>query len=134
MLKTLTNILKYFTNLSDRENCPSWAYSYWEKVSKKSKNFESYKVYIIKCELENERFFKIGKTFTNISIRYKNNISYNYKIVYYKTFNDANECSKYEKELQALNKNNKYKPLINFAGSSECFNSVSIDALSTYID
>ena len=61
----------------------SWTFSEWEKLALKSKNFENYQVYIIKCWNNNESFYKIGKTFKNIKQRFykPRDMPYNWKII-----------------------------------------------------
>jgi hypothetical protein len=48
----------------------SWKYSDWCKLASKSKYFDSYKVYIIRCFNEDEEFIKIGKTYRTVSLRF----------------------------------------------------------------
>jgi hypothetical protein len=48
-----------------------WSYTQWKEAADQSKNFDSFKVYIIKCWNENEEFYKIGKTFLTINQRFK---------------------------------------------------------------
>lgn len=62
------------------DNLTGWAYSNWEKAGLKSKNFDGFKCYIIKCFNENEEFYKIGKTYQTIKNRFKNFV-YNYEIL-----------------------------------------------------
>lgn len=105
-----------------------WTHTNWQKAAEKSKNFDSFKVYVIECtDLEtNETFFKIGKTFTAVKRRYqsKKEIPYNYKVnkVYY--FNNAKKCSEFEKALQNKYKKNSYIPKKKFPGMNECYSSL----------
>lgn len=104
--------------------CTGWTYSNWEKASEKSNNFDSFKVYIIKCWNENEEFYKIGKTYTTINKRFRRfkdkKLPYSYEVV--KIFEGgAREMSELEKQLQKENKSNKYTPKIKFGGMYECF-------------
>lgn len=94
----------------------------WKKAALKSKNFDSFKVYIIKCYNENEKFYKIGRTFCTIKKRFQGKICmpYNYEII--KVFeNNAEEMYKLENKLKKSNKKNKYVPKIIFKGMQECF-------------
>lgn len=112
-------------SLINKNNSTGWKYSNWEKQSLISKNFESYKVYIIKCWNENEEFYKIGKTFSNIENRFKTKrkMPYNYEII--ELFSGtAKEMSEKEKFLQKINKENKYLPNIKFNGLNECFKKI----------
>lgn len=102
----------------------SWNYSKWKLKAEKSKNFDSFKVYIIKCWNDEEEFYKIGKTFTTVEKRFKkSNMPYNYEIVKL-TIGEAIAVSKIEKEMQNNNKGNKYIPKIKFNGMYECFKSI----------
>lgn len=105
----------------------TWSYTKWEKVGKNSKNFDSFKLYIIECWDDKERFYKIGKTFRKLDLRFhsKEKLPYAYKIISIKEFDSAKECSIYEKNLHKENKEFKYKPLNYFGGSSECFNKIN---------
>lgn len=101
-----------------------WSYTNWEKRAKKSKNFDSFKVYIIKCWNDDEEFYKVGKTFRVLDIRFSSTlIPYNYEII--KIFEgEAREISLLESKIQKENKNFKYKPKIKFAGIQECFSKI----------
>lgn len=107
-----------------KENKGGWSYSNWKKSANKSKNFDSFKVYIIKCWNDKEEFCKIGKTFTKIEKRFSHQqIPYNYEII--KIFEgNAAEISVLENKLQTENKSNKYIPNIKFTGMYECFKNI----------
>ncbi len=104
-----------------------WTYTNWIKVGKLSKNFDSFKVYIVKMKsLDNEEeFYKIGKTYLTIKERFKH--INNYKIVSVLKIIE-NECGRIitEKEFELLRKNKdyKYKPKNNFRGYMECFSKI----------
>ena len=106
-----------------KNNC-GWSYSDWEKAAEKSKTFDSYKVYILECFNENERFIKIGKTFTTVKCRYsgKRAMPYKYNILKTINYDTAFNCSKKEQYLLSLYKDSKYTPEIHFVGSNECIN------------
>ena len=104
-----------------------WSHTAWMNKSKKSKNFHTYKCYLIKCWNSQETFYKIGKTFRTVNERFSNKkeMPYNWKLL--KTWiGDAKKISELEKELQRLNKQYKVKPLIKFGGSYECFKKIKI--------
>lgn len=102
-----------------------WSHTDWEIKSKKSKKFDSYKCYIIKCYDENECFYKIGKTFRKMIERFSNKKEMPYSIEIIKTWiGDVEYISKLEKELQNYNKSSKYMPLKKFGGSYECFSKI----------
>lgn len=48
----------------------SWKHSEWQKAADESKYFDSFKVYIIECFNDDEKFIKIGRTFTTVSKRF----------------------------------------------------------------
>lgn len=109
-----------------RENPIGWNISSWEKAALKSKNFDSFKVYIIKCWNDNEVFYKIGRTFKSVVKRFKNKIPYNYKVVKQFVFETAEEAFEKERQLKINNKRYNYTPLINFGGITECFIDIKI--------
>ena len=44
-------------------NTSTWSHTNWQKAGENSINFDSFKVYIIRCWNEEEEFYKIGKTY-----------------------------------------------------------------------
>lgn len=101
-----------------------WHYSNWEESGLKSKNFDSFKVYIIRCWNGNEEFIKIGKTFNTIKSRFpvKERMPYNYEILHIESHKtNAREISELEHELQRNLKKYSYIPSISFNGNLECF-------------
>jgi hypothetical protein len=112
-----------------QENPTGWTHTKWEKAARKSKNFDSFKIYIIKCwdESTGETFYKIGKTFTNLKRRfdYKKLLPYNYEVV--KIFiGSAKEISELEVNLHRLHKDFKYLPKKSFGGQYECFSQIKL--------
>lgn len=105
------------------KNPNGWNYTNWQKAGERSKNFDSFKVYIIRCWNESEEFYKIGKTFTTVDSRFKlkSMMPYNYEIITVSIFETSREASEYENSLQRINKKYSYKPNITFNGSNECF-------------
>lgn len=105
----------------------SWSHTQWQKAGEKSKHFDSFKVYIIKCWNEEEEFYKIGKTYHTVERRFssKSSMPYNWDIV--KVFKGvAKEISELEKQLQKENKESKYYPDKKFGGIHECFKIITI--------
>jgi hypothetical protein len=105
-----------------------WTKTNWFSRTNKSKNFDSFKVYIIKCFNENEEFYKIGRTFQTTKKRFssKTTMPYNYEIIKIYEFKGLNEencnsCYDLETNLKQINKENKYTPLLKFDGMQECF-------------
>ena len=104
-------------------NTPTWSHTEWQKAGEKSKNFDSFKVYILRCWNDEEEFYKIGKTFKKVKDRFnsKYHMPYNYETILEETFENAKEASIREDDLKAKNRENKYLPSINFNGKQECF-------------
>ena len=112
----------------NKENPSGWNKTNWLKCAKRSKQYDSFKVYIIKCWDDDEEFYKIGRTFKKINKRFYNyNLPYNYKIIQLFEFQElteenANKAYDLETELKNKNKENKYIPNKIFFGMYECFN------------
>ena len=116
------------------ENPTGWSLSQWIISSLKSKFFESFKVYIIRCWYENEEFYKIGRTFTTIGNRFnKNKIPYKYEVVYL-FISTADIVFNTESYLKRLYRENKYLPKKTFNGQHECFTTeLPIEEIITYL-
>jgi hypothetical protein len=106
-------------------NPTGWSKTNWKDAAKKSKRFESFKIYIIKCWNDQETFYKIGRTFVDIKRRFqsKTEMPYNHTILKI-IEGDSNDIYDLEIKLKNMNKDNKYTPLLKFNGSKECFNNV----------
>lgn len=116
-----------------KNNSSGFTKTGWWKNSQKSKLFDSFKVYIIKCWNETEEFYKIGITFLSMKKRFdsKNRLPYNWEIINLFEFKEltkenCDKCYDLEKELQKVNKENKYTPLLMFGGNTECFLKIKI--------
>lgn len=111
-----------------QENPTGWTVTSWEKAANRSKWFDSFKVYVIKCYNDNETFFKVGRTFLSTRERFKNSHSMPYKFEILKEFifDNARDAFNKELELKIINKGNNYVPSINFKGMYECFNKIKI--------
>lgn len=96
----------------------------YEKA-KKSKNFKNFKCYILECWNEEEYFYKIGRTFREITDRFssKSLMPYNYKILH-EIIGTAEDICNLELKLKNLHKDFKYIPKIKFNGMYECFNKI----------
>lgn len=89
-------------------------------------------LYLIRCFNENESFFKIGITSTKISHRFsKCNMPYDYEIISIKKDDPSNTWDG-EKNLHKKLRKYKYKPLIGFAGETECFSIISNDVFGFF--
>lgn len=106
-------------------NPTGWSRSEWIKTSAKSKKFDCFKVYIIKCWNDEEEFYKIGRTFLKVKQRFNSKLAmpYNYEIV--KVFEgNSGYIFNLECRLKNNNKSNKYLPTLKFSGMKECFNKI----------
>lgn len=108
-----------------------WAYATWEEAGTKSKNFDSFKLYIIECVGEDgEHFTKVGKTFLSIGKRFKPSaIPYDWKLIK-QVEGSAGYISKLEEELHRNLKNSgySYMPKKLFCGAYECYKATYIEA------
>ena len=100
-----------------------WTHTGWEQLGNNSKNFDGFKVYIIKCFNDDEEFYKIGKTFTTISKRYisHRDMPYMYEIIKV-IHGESKQISNLEVKLHKKYKIFKYSPKLEFPGKNECFN------------
>lgn len=118
------------------EVCSGWSYSRWEDLADKSKDFDSFKVYILRCWDESgEEFIKIGKTYRTVGKRYRNcHIPYQWVLVK-EIVGDALYISELEHTLQSVLREQglKYKPANEFYGMQECFKIDGLKELDEYI-
>lgn len=117
------------TSKARRENPTGWSLTNWIKAAEKSKQFDSFKVYIIKCYNEYEVFYKIGRTFLSVFNRFKScqSMPYKYEIVKVYTSNNCKDIFKLENDLKNKHKHLKYKPLLKFHGRYECYSNLCSD-------
>lgn len=99
-----------------------WQYSKWELAGMRSKHFDSFKLYVLECWSDSERFIKIGKTFTSIGKRYisKKSMPYEYKVLQVEE-GSSSYISSLETEIKANLTSKAYTPVNTFNGASECF-------------
>ena len=109
------------------KNCTGWSTSNWVEGASKSKNFDSFKVYVLECWNDNEKFYKIGRTFRKVNKRFYafSTLPYNYKIIKI-IEGEAEEIFRIEQELKNKNKEFKYLPTIKFHGMHECFKKLKL--------
>lgn len=126
------SLIKRSDNL--KYNNRGWTHSRWIEMGKASINFDSFKVYIIKCWNEDEEFYKIGKTFHKIVNRFLKDRTlinnYKYEILELFESDDGKYISTLEDKLLKENKEYKYLPKIKFGGYSECFSKYNISQLT----
>jgi hypothetical protein len=99
-----------------------WSYSIWEEKGLKSTKFDSFKLYVLECWGEDEKFFKIGKTFRSVELRFKGRkyMPYNYKVINI-IEGDSKYISELEQEYKNKYKEKKYLPKKEFNGRYECY-------------
>jgi len=104
-----------------------WQAKDWIKMAEKSKYFDSYKMYIIRCWNEEEEFYKVGRTFLTVARRFKDKkeMPYNYDIIQIRESYDGLRICCLEKAFKRENKENRYKPKNYFKGGhTECFTKI----------
>lgn len=105
-----------------------WTHGDWVKKGSNSKNFDSFKVYIIRCWNETEEFYKIGKTYLTLKERFGLNskdMPYNYKVIkIFEAKEDGRRISELERQLHSENSEHVYIPLEDFGGKTECFSKI----------
>lgn len=109
------------------ENPTGWKLSEWIKSSENSNEFSGFRVYIIKCSDDIESFIKVGRTYKDISKRFRTNemLPYKYEIIN-EIIGDPFHIFKLEIKLKRLCKQYKYLASKRFNGMHECF---TLDAL-----
>lgn len=109
-------------SLKLKEKLSNWNHSGWESNGLNSLTFKAFSVYVIECWSDNERFIKIGKTFSGVNNRFTNvNMPYQWKLLQ-EHIGSAEYISNLEHELHRQFKEYKYIPIQNFTGATECFN------------
>lgn len=115
-------------------NPSGWNLTNWFKASEKSKQFDSFKVYVIRCWNEAEEFYKIGRTFLKTHKRFNavKKMPYNYEIIKIYEFKEitkqnAKDCYNLENNFKKQNKQFKYLPEIYFEGMQECFSQINLN-------
>ena len=94
-------------------------YNEWGENGKKSHNFESFKLYIVKVYRDNEVFYKVGKTFTSLKSRFYS-IPYSFEPIYIYESDHYKVCV-LENLIHKLLTFYRYKPKKVFGGYTECF-------------
>lgn len=110
---------KCFNDLR-KNNAPSWKKENWMLAASKSKTFDSFKLYVIKCYNDSETFYKIGRTYNKLTKRFSQ-IPYKVEIIKIITSKDGGYIFELEKRLKRKYKHLKYLPKIKFGGMYECF-------------
>lgn len=103
-------------------NRGSWTKDKWA-LCETSTNFTGFKLYIIECWNEDERFIKIGRTSINIPHRFApSKMPYSWKLLHTEE-GSSDYIFDLEKTLLKQHNSLKYTPTIDFDGSTECFSS-----------
>ena len=99
-----------------------WGYSTWKKKADRSKHFTGFRLYVIECTdtVTQEKFIKIGKTYTSLEYRFKT-VPYNWKLLYSIEDSDYKVICDFEKTLHKQFKHFRYAPRLPFSGKTECF-------------
>lgn len=109
-----------------------WSLHGWINTSKTSIEFDSYKVYIIECNNENEKFIKIGRTFKSVKNRFRTSEMLPYKFNIIKEYVcNPHKAFNLESKLKRKFKEYKYMPNLKFNGMHECFSYEIINLIST---
>ena len=102
-----------------------WSVKSWKNIGLKSKKFDSFKVYIIRCWNDQEEFYKIGRTYKKVKYRFSGKITMPYKFnIIYEIKGDAEIIFKEEQRLKDLHKEFRYTPKLKFHGMYECYNKI----------
>ena len=101
-------------------NSHGWTVETWEKSAKISKNFDSFKVYLLELSREGEYFYKIGRTFTKSTER-ASRIPYKVSVIHEIISENSQSIFDLENELKRKYKSYKYLPAREFKGKRECF-------------
>lgn len=107
-----------------------WSYTRWKQAAEKSKNFESFKTYIVKIKdkTHDEEYYKVGRTFLPIKKRFNYLNKYCYiEVLKIYEFEDHMDAINKESELLKKNEEYNYKPIRDFSGKLECFSKVIYD-------
>ena len=138
--QTPYNHLHTITGCTKCGEATAYSKSKGNRFSKTGYNENSSKsitnVYVIKITGNGESFYKIGITNDTVKERFRGNkLPTEYSIKVEHIFNDLpnNVAYDFEVILHRNNKEYKYKPLIKFAGYTECFTQVPID-LKQYLE
>jgi hypothetical protein len=100
----------------------SWSKSQYLEMSKPY-DFKS-KIYLVKMNLNNEYFYKIGITVTSLNERYWGVKPYSVETIAFIEMK-ADVAWEKEKELHRMVRDIKYKPIFKFGGHTECFSELT---------
>lgn len=100
-----------------------WSVSDWRNQAENSKRFDSFKLYILECQGNGERFCKVGRTFLPINKRFfQSNIPYSYTPLLVLDYgSNADMAYQSEAMIKKYVQPFSYRPKIDFSGATECF-------------
>lgn len=110
-----------------RTDSVGWTDDKWVAQAESSLNFTGFKLYVVKLWDGEETFYKIGKTFVDIHLRFKEIAKYYSYQVCKVIEGDGLTISKLERKYQHINKEFRYSPKIDFNGHTECFSKVEVE-------
>ena len=95
----------------------NWSYTAWERAGNSSKAFTGFKLYVLELWDNEECFIKVGKTFQDISARYRAKLPYEWRII-----KVVEGSAKYISELETtiIQSITTYTPSVPFPGTTEC--------------
>ena len=103
------------------ENASSWDVLSWTKSANNSKHFKQFTIYFVRLFKDEESFYKIGRTYREISLRFQEISQYSYEVIHTASHDDPKIIFDLENHLKRTFKAHKYKPLKSFGGQHECF-------------
>lgn len=117
------------------ENPTGWKLSEWIKTAETSNEFSGFKLYIIRCYSTDEEFIKIGRTFKEVSKRFRTNdmLPYDYETIT-TIIDNPYHVFKLESKLKRICKQFRYLPTKQFSGQYECFTPDCLELLKDYIN
>lgn len=102
------------------ESSTGWGLSRWSEVATTSKTFDSFKLYFLRLSDDKESFYKIGRTYRELSERtYR--LPYTCETIQLLEHSDSKIIFDLEAHLKRTFKAYKYTPLKKFNGMGECF-------------
>lgn len=108
-----------------------WGLKNWSESAVNSKDFDPFKVYLIRLFDEKESFFKIGRTFRTCKRRF-DSTPYDSEVIYL-IKSSAHDVFNLENYLKKCNSQFKYKPLKYFQGKDECFNQIDLEHFESFL-
>ncbi len=122
----------------NKENPVGWTLHEWKNLAEQSPYFDGYRVYILECFDDNERFIKIGRTFSSVQRRFcnKERLPYNYNIIREIIDENPFHIFKLESKLKREFSKYKYTPKLFFKGMNECFSPdiLNDDNINKYVN